>query len=460
MDRTIVETAAIRYRVVDFLTKHPPFQTMAEQDLLDLAQLGRVRFFEKNEFLLSQGAMRFEILIVQQGMVSVWDETGTSAVLRDIRGAGDMLGIDRFKDSRSHLYSATAASDVLVYAFPTDEFEELIQKHPYALQYVAAYGGVTLDPQRLQRQNPEDIFLHSLVAHKELRSCAAATSIREAAQYMLATGAEAIAVLDSGTHKAMTTKSFLEWIAAGGGDVREPIGGLAHSTPEAISASISVTDAVLAMSSAPNATLMVTSRGTADSELRAIVSPKDLVRVFGDQPVAILEDIRRASNTSLLRELNNRARAFALQYLIAAGSVDWLTRFVSLVDLHVVRRIIALEGCEESQDCWCLCESAGRKESLVNVAPKVLLILKDGSSQSRSLRAYQRVLQSVGECGYLPGTDSAFQPSFYAADLAEWKKRYNDWIQEPVLNQILRARPLFDLAPMQGQALWQEVEWR
>ena len=50
-----METAAISYRVADFLKKHPPFNAIDEADLLALAARGRVRFHEPNEYILWQG---------------------------------------------------------------------------------------------------------------------------------------------------------------------------------------------------------------------------------------------------------------------------------------------------------------------------------------------------------------------------------------------------------------------
>ena len=125
-----METAAISYRVADFLKQHPPFQAMEEEDLLKLARQGRVKFFEANEYILWQGASRFQVFVIQQGTVSLWDEQNTDAKLRDVRGPGDLLGIDQFDDVRTYPHSATSSSDVLVYAFPADEFETLILKYP------------------------------------------------------------------------------------------------------------------------------------------------------------------------------------------------------------------------------------------------------------------------------------------------------------------------------------------
>jgi len=111
-----VQTAAIRYRVADFLKQHPPFHGIDEPDLLTLVSRGRVKFHENDEFLCWQGSSYAPFLfVIQQGSVSLWEEAGGQELLRDIRGPGDMLGVERF--------GASAPSETVVreYGFTVDE---------------------------------------------------------------------------------------------------------------------------------------------------------------------------------------------------------------------------------------------------------------------------------------------------------------------------------------------------
>ena len=71
-----MDTSPISYRVADFLKQHPPFQAMDDADLLELAARGRVRFHEANEFILWQGEPhKSHVFVIQQGVVTLWDET-------------------------------------------------------------------------------------------------------------------------------------------------------------------------------------------------------------------------------------------------------------------------------------------------------------------------------------------------------------------------------------------------
>ena len=456
-----METATINFRVADFLKKHPPFQAMEEKDLLDLAGRGRVKFFERNEYIVLQGEpYRHYIFIIQQGTITLWDESGKIVELRDVLGAGDFLGIEQFNDGRSYAYSARSSSDVVLYTFPAFDFEALVLKYPYARQYVAAHSYVAVDYQLLEEQRDvQNTFLHDLVKGRQLPVCDASSSIADVAGYLLTTGAEAVAVMDRNQVRAiLTANSLLEWIASGGGDARDPIAALVHGDLITVPSDTSVTDGVLAMATSDTGALAITQDGTAHGNLNAIVTPQDLGPVFGDQPVAILRDIRLAPTVRALQELNERARAFVFRYLTSGASVGWLARFTSLADSAILQRIITLTVPEDLPACWCFCGASGRGESLTKVAPQLLLILDDNENQSLSSDVYRRVVEASAACGYLHVVDMPFEPPFYAATATEWKQRYRNWLRDPILQEMYKARPLFDLKPVHGrQQLWQTI---
>src|SRR5688500_12027561 len=52
--RTTVNTSVIQYRVADFLKRYAPFDSLPDQDLLDLAGSGRVKFHESEEYVYQQ----------------------------------------------------------------------------------------------------------------------------------------------------------------------------------------------------------------------------------------------------------------------------------------------------------------------------------------------------------------------------------------------------------------------
>src|SRR5262249_21242717 len=152
---------------------------------LKLAGHGVVRFHEANQYILSQGASRYQIYVIQQGSVSLWDEGGTEPRLLDVREAGDLLGIDQLQESRVYPYSATSRSDVLVYAFPTEEIWPLVEHYPGVADYVAAYGSLMgRGRQPHPDLDPHAVALRELIARRP-PSCDSQTSIRDIARHLL-----------------------------------------------------------------------------------------------------------------------------------------------------------------------------------------------------------------------------------------------------------------------------------
>jgi len=389
-----------------------------------------VRFHEPNEYILWQGEPhKVHVFVIQQGTVSLWDEAGPQAELRDVRGPGDMLGLERYNDARSCAHSARSESDVVLYAFPAGDFEACVLKYPHASQYVAAEGRVTADYQPGGgRREPHSLFVHDLVGGRSFASCHADETISVAAGRLLATRAQALAVRDTEdrVRAVLTADSFINWVAAGGGDARQPVEQLARGAPVAARPDASAADAVLAMGTAGAEVLAITADGTAEGPLQALVTPGDLAALFGDHPTALLRAIRAAASFQELRELNHRARAFLLKFLTGAASVEWLARFAHLIDVAIVMRINALIAAGPVPGCWCFCSSSGRAESLTALAPHLLVILgdgEDGDSPAPARRRFHQVIEALEECGYLPRVDLPHDADFHVACVSECGRR-------------------------------------
>lgn len=122
------------------MKRYAPFDSLPEQDVLDLAGSGRVKFHESEEYVYQQRqeAGRF-LWVIQQGTIELINQHATGETLGDILAEGDVLGLDRFVGSGTYLQSARTASDVLLYALDASRFETLMLQFPAVKQYVAAH---------------------------------------------------------------------------------------------------------------------------------------------------------------------------------------------------------------------------------------------------------------------------------------------------------------------------------
>jgi CBS domain-containing protein len=302
------------------------------------------------------------------------------------------------------------------------------------------------------------VFLH-LVAGP-LQACTPQHTVADAAQIMLQSGAEAVAVAgpDAQLVGVVTPRALLAWLAGGGGAERA-VADLGLAVPPALSPDASIADGAIAIGNSPAAALAMTADGTEAGRLLALVTPKDLAPVFGDAPAAILDGIGRARDTAGLRALNQRARACALQYLTSPAATGWVGRFTESVDRRILQRLIALTATGDAAPaCWCVAGALGRGESIPRRAP-LLTVMTGGTDEEAVLEHYRRVADALADCDYLPASTVPLPvQTSMVADTAEWTRRYRAWIASPVAEQMARHRMLFDLRLLHGRpALWRQV---
>ena len=279
---------------------------------------------------------------------------------------------------------------------------------------------------------------------------------------MLTTGSDAIAVVDGDQRLqgAVTRQSVLAWVAAGAGTADQPITGLLRGAPPAVGSAASVIDGVLAIAEADADALAVTSDGSSSGQLQALVTSRDIARVFGDQPdLDPAGDSARGEYAGTARAQSPRARIrpsvpHERRLARLAGTLRLADRREDREADHracgrrcVVRVLVLLWSVGTERIAHQTCAAAGRSSSKTRVSGRCC------SS------GYERVSDALTECDYLARVDLTFDRAFLVASKAEWQTRYEQWLRDPVRAQMYLARPLFDLRPVHGrESLWHDVE--
>jgi CBS domain-containing protein len=458
-----LQTSAIRYRVVDFLKAYPPFQAMEEDDLMELVARGRVRFHEVDEYVYWQGKPPGDLFfVVQQGAVSLFEEGGEQERLRDVRGPGDLLGIDRFLGASAYRYSAKAASDVILYALASTDMEPLLTKYPSAGRYLAAHGSVSASYEAPDaKRRIERVFAHDPSRRRPLLTCLPSDSIGEAVRRMHEAGSAAIAVLSAGgaLRAVLTTERVLAGLAAGEVAPELPVEALTLDAPGTVAPNTTVDQCLLAMVDRADGVVAITEGGAPAGHLHALVTAADLTPVFGEQPLTLLQEIEHAPSLAGLASLNQRARGFLLQQLTTPASVDWLSQLAHRFDARLFERVLGFLGLPGNsreagrEFCWFFYGASGRAESMTALVPQIGLVFGDGPGERGDSPStwHRRVVEALQQCGYVGGrSPSPRETAFACAPLGEWQERFRGFVRDPVANAIYKGRPLFDLRAVAG----------
>lgn len=476
-----MKTAAIAYRVSDFLCRYPPFQYLRESEVLELVAGGKVAFHEDGEIVFAQGQPRSQyVYVVQQGVVRLVETLADgSEALRDVRGEGDLLGIGRYLGIGEHIYTARTGTDVILYALPADRFWEITKRHPRASRFLGAYFSATITPSGLESEygrndalrlgrRPLDWMWRRVHSLPTALTCTPHTPAREAARLLATSGLDALTVVDpQGAPLGLISVRCLSDMVASGA-----------LSPEAPAHALMETEFIVAAAEQPAGAymtrmldcnidhLVLTADGSAEGPLVGLLDRRALARAEGAEPLTIVEDMARAAHISELGQLLIQGEATLSASLTGPESIRWLAPIAAAFQATALRRIVALvegalaqEGVEspDLEHCWVFFGSAGRTELLTRHDLDHGLVYEEPPQDlRREARGYflelgRRVSVALGACGF--GTSAKAISSGHPSacrSVAEWERAFTCWISDPVESCVYRATSFFDLRPIHG----------
>jgi CBS domain-containing protein len=212
--------------------------------------------------------------------------------------------------------------------------------------------------------------------------------------------------------------------------------------------------------------LALTEAGEPAGAVVAVLARRDLTRIEAAAPLAIVEDMSRASGVYELSRLLAQAQAFIAAGLTDAEALRWLAPMATALYAAVLRRIVELvEGALIAEGhrvpsldhCWVFFGSAGRSELTTLYDLDHGLIYADPApDQRRAARGYflelgRRVSAALAACGFVStakGICSGHLSGCRA--ISEWEAGFSHWIGDPVESCVYRATSFFDMRPVSG----------
>ena len=467
-----MKTSVIRYRVADFLREHQPFDVFSMEDLLAFAGTGRVIFHEDDIHLYLKGQARESwIWVIQQGRVEILDETPMGALLRDVLGPGDLLGLDRQATAYSH--TARTATEVILYAFDAAVFEELAMRYPEAARYLTAHLSAgarhtkalqaPATRERLLSEKEKSVWLNARSASfaplaRRGATIGPARGIDEAARQMHAAGLEALAVVDEAGRPLglLTQEELCEFVATGAAPAGASVDQIMRRGFRCVAAGRGAPEYMLEMARSRCSILAITEDGTPASALRRVTTASDLAIDCGRNPIAILCEIDRAETVAELAYLRERASELVREGLVGPSVIEWFAQLWAETNRALLARTVAIAEAElaragralpAAHSCWIFFGSAGRDELLASAAPQIGLAFADPSGEaSEETRRYfatlaAKVAAKLQACGLRTHAEGAAP---VCRSLGEWQTFFAERVQDPIGHCIYESREYFD----------------
>lgn len=265
-----------------------------------------------------------------------------------------------------------------------------------------------------------------------------------------------------------TLQDLVRRVTLPGGDLEQPIAAVMTSGLIMLEAQATAHQAALAMARhGVRHVVVVDGAGL----LRGVVSQNDL---FSLQRVGVKEvsaEIQSAADLAGLQQAARGIRRLADGLVVQGVAVETLSHFLTTLNDLLTARAIELSADEHAVPavpwCWLALGSEGRLEQTFHTDQDNALLFDAAEGDAEAVREQllpfaRAVNDKLDACGFrrCAGGVMAGNPR-WCLTLAEWKRTFAGWIEEPTPEALLHAAVFFDFRPVAGAASLSERlrEW-
>ena len=209
------------------------------------------------------------------------------------------------------------------------------------------------------------------------------------------------------------------------------------------------------------AMLMMLERGihhvalVEEGEITGLVTSGDLLRHQSHSPLYLQAQLQNLDSAQQLgRYAEEVVQAVALLQGGGMGAVQ-IGRIVSSLNDALVQRLARLAerelGPPPTPYAWIVFGSEGRNEQIMLTDQDNALVYAEASPQAAAYfgALAERVVAGLLAAGF-PPCPGGYMATNWCAPLAEWVRRFDDWLHAPTPQALMEAGIFFDFRPVYG----------
>jgi CBS domain-containing protein len=435
---------------LEFLRRHPPFDRLGEHQLHRVEDGLEVSFAPRGERVLQRGGARSEHLyVIRKGAVHLERDGQQLMALEE----GDCFGFPSLIARASPLADAVAAEDTLLYRLPEGVFNSLLESSPaFAEFFLLDLAGrlrraVEMEPLGLG----SDLAIPARqLATREPVFVAGTATVGEAARLMRSAGTGAVLVSGPETG-ILTDRDLRTRVLAEGHGPDLPVARAMTHPVLTLPAGASLFEVLLFMLEhhihhAPLAT---------DGKVIGLIGDTDLLRLHLRSPLHLMHDVERLRDpqaaAGYARELAAMVEVLAWGGADAAQIGRIVSRLNDALTASLLRLAEADLGPPPCAYAWIVLGSEGRMEqALITDQDNALVWELD----SPAAGAYFGQLAERGVAGLLtaafPPCPGGFMATRWRHPLAEWRRLFQRWVEDPRPQALVEASNFFDFRRVHG----------
>ncbi|MDG4868232.1 DUF294 nucleotidyltransferase-like domain-containing protein [Guyparkeria sp. 1SP6A2] len=455
----------------DHIGQFPPFDSLSEELLDEVAQSVEVAYFKSGSTVQEYGEPIEALRYVRSGAIEVYRHNGE---LYNRLSEGDILGHTGLMHQRRARFPAKTIEDTLLYLIPARVFDRLCSEDDNFADFVELSGPrLQATVQQNERENDMMVTRIRRLIGRSPVSIEETATVGEAARRMTEGHVSSVLLLAATT--ADDEKGFLgtdggHWrltgiltdqdlrvrVLAADGTTETRLVDIKHERLVTIQSDESVYEAMMAMLRNNVHHLPVLHR----RRPVGVVHLSDIVRYETHSSLYLVSNIFSQSSIKGLERLMPDVRA-AFVRLVEEGATSQMTgQAMSSIGRSLIRRLIELAeeeiGPPPVPYCFMVNGSMARNEQLISTDQDNALIIDDAfipdEHDAWFAELAKRVSDGLDACGYTycTGGIMATNPK-WRQPFSVWKRYFDEWITEPDPERLLHSSIFFDLEPVHGE---------
>lgn len=444
--------------ILDAVRRYPPFKSLDDDTLEALVRDIQVQYARASQTVMEAGEENKSLYFVRSGAVEVRLKSGE---LYARASEGELFGhVSLIRHGRS-AYTVTTIEDSLFYLIPARWFARLHQEHEAFAEFFELAEDQRLHNALVQAQQSNDVSLMtchvSELIHREPVMVDAGVNIRDAARTMADEGVSSLLVMqDERLVGILTDRDLRTRVIAAGADYDDPVTGIMTGKPVTLDSKDYAFKVMLTMMRNNFHHIPILDR----HKPVGVVSVSDIVQYETHGSVYLVADLFKQPDLAGLREISGRLPQTFVQLVRADANSAMIGNAISHVGVALIQRLLQLGeeqlGPPPVPYCFLALGSQAREEQIIKTDQDNAMVLDDRFDAARhddyfrSLATF--VSDGLNECGYVycPGDIMATNDR-WRQPLAVWKETFNDWINKPNGEALLRSSIFFDLRGIYGE---------
>ncbi|GAB6051579.1 DUF294 nucleotidyltransferase-like domain-containing protein [Magnetospira thiophila] len=446
--------------ISDFLGGFHPYDMLPREVLRALPERMQTTYARRGKVILEPGQRNDHLHILRSGAVETHAPNGQ---LLARLGAGDSFGYHGMGTGKAANRN-TAIEDSLIYLLPKSEFDRLKHDFPQFAYFFAPVGAERLRSAHAHGTGGPDVQL-SLMAAVRVEDLLARDpviifpedTVQDAAIKMRDNNVSCLMVCDEGRLSGIITdRDMRNRVVAGGYDFKTPVSEVMTPDPFTLQFDGFAFDALLTMTR-HNISHLPVLRG---DRVVGVITNTSLVRKQTMSAVFMVGDIYKRNNASEIAEVVQQIPHLLVHLVDAGASAHNIGHIItSIADAATMRLLRLAEdklGPPPVPYLWLASGSQARQEQTgVSDQDNCMILHDDYRAEEHAgyFEALSRfVCEGLNTSGYVfcPGEMMAQTPK-WRQPLAQWRRYFSGWIEEPEPKALMLSCIFFDLRPVWGE---------